>query len=41
MISAIINQGKVRFKVFDGTMNADILIDFYKRLIKAAKQKVY
>ena len=41
MISAITNQGKVRFKVFDGTMNADIMIDFCKRLIKSAKRKIY
>ena len=41
MISAITNQGKVRFKVFDGTMNVDIMIDFCKRLIKSATRKVY
>ena len=41
MISAVTNQGKVRFKVFDGTMNADILIDFCKRLARTAKRKVY
>lgn len=41
MISAVTNQGKVRFRVFDGTMNADILIEFCKRLIKSAKRKVY
>ncbi len=41
MISAITNQGKVRFKVFEGSMNADVLIDFCKRLIKSAKRKVY
>lgn len=41
MISAITNQGKVRFKVFDGTMNADILIDFCQRLIKSSSRKVY
>ena len=41
MISAITNQGKVRFRVFDGTMNADILIDFCARLIKSAGRKVY
>ena len=40
MISAITNQGKVRFRVFDGSMNADILIDFYQRLIRSAKRKV-
>lgn len=41
MISAITNQGKVRFRVFQGSMNADILIDFCKRLIKSAGRKVY
>lgn len=41
MISAVTNQGTVRFKIFDGSMNADILIDFCKRLIKTAKRKVY
>ena len=41
MISAITNQGTVRFRIFDGTMNADILIDFCKRLIKSAGRKVY
>lgn len=41
MISAITNQGKVRFRVFEGTMNADVLIDFMRRLIKDADRKVY
>ena len=41
MISAITNRGKVRFKVFEGTMNADNLIDFCKRLIRSEKRKVY
>jgi len=41
MISAVNNQGKVRFKIFEGSMNTDILIDFCKRLIKSAKRKVY
>jgi len=41
MISAITNQGKVRFKVFDGTMNATILIEFCQRLIKSSKRKVF
>jgi len=41
MISAITNQGKVRFKLFDGTMNAQRLIEFCQRLIKAAKRKVF
>jgi transposase len=41
MISAITNQGKVRFKFYEGGMNAEILIDFMKRLIKASGRKVY
>jgi transposase len=41
MISAVTNQGKVRFRFFDGSMNADVLIDFMMRLLKDAKRKVY
>lgn len=41
MISAITNQGKVRFRIFDGTMNAKLLIDFCQRLIRSAGRKVY
>lgn len=40
MVSAINNQGKVRFHVYDRTMNADVLIDFMKRLTKDADRKV-
>lgn len=41
LISAVTNQGKVRFRFFDGTMNADLLIDFMTRLIKDAQRKVF
>lgn len=41
LISAVTNQGKVRFRFFDGTMNADLLIDFMKRLIDDSDRKVY
>lgn len=41
MISAITNQGKVRFQMYEGTMNASKLIDFLKRLIKSSKKKVF
>ena len=41
MISAVTNQGKVRFQLYEGTMNADKLIEFLKRLIKASNRKVY
>lgn len=41
LLSAITNQGKVRFRVFEGTMNADILIDFMMRLVNGSKKKVF
>ena len=41
MISAITNQGNVRFRIIDGKMNSDVLIDFMMRLLKDAKRKVY
>ena len=40
MISAVTNQGKVRFRFFEGGMNADVLIEFMRRLVKDAKRKV-
>ena len=41
LISSITNQGKTRFMIYDGTMNSDTLIKFFKRLIKDADKKVY
>src|SRR5258706_1595107 len=41
LISTVTNQGKVRWMVFDGALNAKILIDFFKRLIKDAQRKVF
>lgn len=41
MISAITNQGKVRFQVYEGTMNADRLMEFLTRLIKSSQKKVF
>jgi len=41
MISAITNQGKVRFMFYKETMNSKCLITFMKRLIKDAGRKVY
>ena len=40
-ISTVTNQGKVRWKLFEGAMNADILVDFFKRLIREAGRKVF
>lgn len=39
VMSTVTNRGMVRWKVFEGAMNADILIDFMKRLIKDASGK--
>jgi hypothetical protein len=41
IISAITNQGMVRFKLFEGGMKVGIMIDFYKRLIQSAKKKIF
>jgi transposase len=37
VMSTVTNRGKVRWKAFEGAINADILIDFMKRLVKDAK----
>jgi transposase len=41
MISAIANQGQLRFMVYKGGLNIDLFIEFLKRLIKDAKRKVF
>ncbi len=42
VMSTVTNPGKVCWKVFEGAMNTDILIDFMKRLAKdAAGKKVF
>ncbi|BDB30552.1 IS630 family transposase (plasmid) [Cupriavidus sp. P-10] len=41
VISSVTNQGTMRWLVFDGALNSDILINFVKRLVKGAKRKVY
>lgn len=41
LISTVTNQGKVRWKVFEGALNATLLTDFFKRLIKDAGRKVF
>lgn len=41
MLSAINNEGKVRFMIFTETLNGSRMIDFMKRLIKDTKKKVY
>jgi transposase len=41
MISAITNEGKVRFMMYQNAMNTDLLIKFMTRLIKDTGRKVF
>lgn len=41
LISAVNNQGKLRFMMYSETMTARVLIRFMKRLIKDAQRKVF
>ena len=41
MISAVSSQGKVRFMIYQDTMNQQRLIQFMERLIRTSKQKVF
>ena len=41
MISALSSQGKVRFMLYQGTMNQQRLIRFLKRLVCSSKRKVF
>lgn len=41
LISSITNQGKVRFMIYDSTMNAQMFIKFCRRLIKDAGRKIF
>jgi len=41
MISSITNQGKMRFMMYRGTMNCQLLIKFMSRLVKDSRRKVF
>ncbi len=41
VISTVTNKGVMRWKMSGGALNADILIDFLKRLAKGTDRKVY
>ncbi len=41
MISTVTNQGKVRFMIYQGTMNAQRLIKFFKQLTKNEERKLF
>ena len=40
MISTVAHQGKVRFMIYEGSMNAERFIQFIKQLIKGAKKEI-
>ncbi|WP_342133666.1 IS630 family transposase [Hydrogenophaga sp. OTU3427] len=41
VISTVTNKGQMRWSIFDGALNTNILIDFLRRLIKGATKKIY
>jgi transposase len=41
IISTVTNRDSMRWKIFEGALNANILIDFMKRLARDAGRKVY
>ena len=41
IMSTVTNQGKVRWQILEGAMNAKRLIEFFKRLVKDTERKVF
>ena len=41
MISSVTNQGKLRFMIYDGALNAAIFLTFLRRLIRDADRKLF
>jgi len=41
LISSITNQGKVRFMIFEKSMNESILLKFFSRLVQDVEKKVF
>jgi transposase len=41
MISSVTNQGKLRFMIYDGALNASIFLKFLRRLIKDMDRKLF
>ena len=41
VISTVTNKGQMRWRIFDGALNTNILIDFLRRLIKGASKKLF
>ena len=41
MVSAITNQGKIYWKLFDGSINSEKFLEFVKRLTMNKKKKIF
>jgi len=41
MISSVANQGKLRFMIYEGALNATIFLKFLRRLIKDTDRKLF
>lgn len=41
MISTVTNRGSLRFMIFDGKFNADVMIRFLMRLLKTVKRRIF
>jgi len=41
VISTVTNKGQMRWKIFAGTLKAEILIDFLRRLTKGQERKLF
>jgi len=41
MISSITNQGKLGFKIYESSMNAELFIEFLRQVIKSSEKKVF
>lgn len=41
IISTVTNRGQMRWKIFAGALNAEILIDFLRRLVKGQDRKLF
>ena len=41
VISTVTNKGQMRWKIFAGALNAEILIDFLRRLVKGQGRKLF
>ena len=41
VISTVTNKGQMRWRIFEGALNTDILIDFLRRLIRGADKKIF